>query len=88
MDEGFGEDREERLPSKPAFYVRSNAPFTMASALLLLGSLISLLSFVWVVTNGIQENVRTEIRNETSQRINQDNKIEGRLDTCCSRKRW
>ena len=87
LNEGNLENRDEGLPSKPAFYIRSSAPLNMASALLLLGSFIAVLTIVWTITNAIQQNLRTEVRNERNERINQFNRLDRRVNECC-KGRW
>ena len=86
--ESFASDGDDKLSRQPAYYLRASSPLNLATALLLLGSFISVLTLVWVITNGIQEASRISIQNERNERINQDNKIEQRLDGCCKGRGW
>ena len=83
MSEGVFENGENQLQRKPALYIRRSEPINLATLLLLVGSCVALLTFVWRVTDGIQANFRQEVQNERHERINADQEL--RRDCC---RRW
>ena len=84
---GHTSDGDNELPSQPAFHIRSEAPFNLVTALLLLGSLIGILTYVGSFADRIEQNLRIEIRNEENKRLNQTQRLEQRIDSCCQRSR-
>lgn len=73
--EGENSDRGQDVRDIKSYRVRRDDATAFRTAFLVLGGLVSLLGFFWVVTNGISENLRVEIRNERVDRINAINEL-------------
>jgi hypothetical protein len=65
------------------FRARQDDATAWKTTFAIIGGVVSLLGFFWLVTNGISENLRTEVRNERIERINADNQMSA---TCCRRR--
>lgn len=85
--EGDTESGHDELSSKPAFYMRSASPLNLGTALLLLGSLLGILTFVGNYSDKIEQNLRIELRNEETKRLNSEGRLSQRIDDCCRGRR-
>jgi len=87
MQEDDVKDGEHELQSKPLYYIRSSSPIQVGTIIAILGSTLALLTFFWDFSDRIQENSKTELRNERNERINQDQWFRQELKECCGRRR-
>lgn len=84
MSEENTSNRSQELPGPPDGYVRRETIFkTIGAAVGILGAMFGLIRFF----DAYREYVDSKVRDERNERINQDNKIENRLDGCCGRRR-
>jgi hypothetical protein len=84
MNEGSNTpDRTEGGEDVLRFRARQDDASAWKTTFAIIGGVVSLLGFFWLVTNGISENLRTEVRNERIERINADNQMSA---TCCRRR--
>lgn len=84
MSEDATQDRAQDFHGPPDGYIRKSSLFQTVGAVVgLLGAYVGISGLL----DRYLESVRTEVRNERVERINQFNRIDQRIDSCCRRGR-
>lgn len=86
MANGENKDRGQGVQPPVEYRIRRDDAAAWRNVFLVLGACVGLLGFFFTFLNGINEAFDRKLQNERNERINQDNKIEIRLDRCCGRK--
>ena len=87
-EKGRDSGGREDIHGAPEYRVRRDDVTAWRTTFLVLAGCIGMLTFFYTVISGFNSSLNIAVQNERVERINSDNRIEGRINECCSRRGW